>query len=72
MKLDKRGMWVEQTFLTLLLVLTGMADIGPAEDRNVELPFHKLNDRLILQRGHLRTTSNVLSGGLSYQGKGVK
>lgn len=66
-------MWVEHTLLALLLVETGMEDVGPAEERSSELPHHKLNDRLILQRSHFRTTTNnVPSGRLNYPGKGVK
>lgn len=41
-----------------------MADVGRVEERDGELPFHKLNDRLILCRSHLRsTTCNVLFAG---------
>lgn len=66
-------MWVEHTFLTLLLVQTGMEDVGTAEERSGDLLHHKLNDRLILQLSHFRTTtSNVPSGRLNYPGNGVK
>lgn len=38
-------MWAEHTLLALLLVQTGMEDVGAAEERSGELPHHKLNDR---------------------------